>query len=81
MPGRPGRPVRAGPLHRVGDGLQHPFKIWKRYGFNGGTADPCLIAWPAGLGHGARSGTGEARIKNQPGYDLERQAAAMLARE
>jgi len=26
-----------------------PFKMWKRYELNGGTADPCIISWPAGL--------------------------------
>ena len=26
-----------------------PFKMWKRYEFNGGTADPCIISWPAGI--------------------------------
>jgi len=26
-----------------------PFKMWKRYEFNGGTADPCVISWPAGM--------------------------------
>ncbi len=26
-----------------------PFKMWKRYEFNGGTSDPCIIAWPAGM--------------------------------
>jgi arylsulfatase len=26
-----------------------PFKMWKRYEFNGGTTDPCIISWPAGL--------------------------------
>jgi arylsulfatase len=25
-----------------------PFKMWKRYEFNGGTADPCIISWPNG---------------------------------
>jgi arylsulfatase len=25
-----------------------PFKMWKRYNFNGGTSDPCVISWPAG---------------------------------
>ncbi|HWY89069.1 MAG TPA: arylsulfatase [Solirubrobacteraceae bacterium] len=25
-----------------------PFKMWKRYEFNGGTSDPCVISWPAG---------------------------------
>jgi arylsulfatase len=24
-----------------------PFKMWKRYSFNGGTCDPCIISWPA----------------------------------
>ena len=27
-----------------------PFKMWKRYEFNGGTSDPCIISWPAGDG-------------------------------
>jgi arylsulfatase len=26
-----------------------PFKMWKRYEFNGGTADPCIISWPKGI--------------------------------
>jgi arylsulfatase A-like enzyme len=26
-----------------------PFKMWKRYEFNGGTADPCIMSWPAGI--------------------------------
>jgi arylsulfatase A-like enzyme len=26
-----------------------PFKMWKRYEFNGGTADPCIISWPRGI--------------------------------
>ncbi|MGO4102462.1 arylsulfatase [Leifsonia sp. YAF41] len=26
-----------------------PFKMWKRYEFNGGTSDPCIMSWPAGL--------------------------------
>ena len=26
-----------------------PFKMWKRYEFNGGTCDPCIMSWPAGL--------------------------------
>jgi arylsulfatase A-like enzyme len=25
-----------------------PFKMWKRYEFNGGTSDPCILSWPAG---------------------------------
>jgi arylsulfatase len=26
-----------------------PFKMWKRYEFNGGTADPCIFSWPTGI--------------------------------
>jgi arylsulfatase len=26
-----------------------PFKMWKRYEFNGGICDPCIISWPAGM--------------------------------
>jgi arylsulfatase len=26
-----------------------PFKMWKRYEFNGGTADPCMFSWPNGM--------------------------------
>ncbi|KPM53572.1 arylsulfatase [Frankia sp. R43] len=26
-----------------------PFKMWKRYSFNGGTCDPCIISWQAGI--------------------------------
>ena len=26
-----------------------PFKMWKRYEFNGGTSDPCIISWPEGI--------------------------------
>jgi arylsulfatase len=26
-----------------------PFKMWKRYEFNGGTSDPCIIAWQDGI--------------------------------
>jgi arylsulfatase A-like enzyme len=26
-----------------------PFKLWKRYEFNGGTSDPCIISWPSGI--------------------------------
>jgi arylsulfatase A-like enzyme len=29
-----------------------PFKMWKRYEYNGGTSDPCIIAWPGGKGGG-----------------------------
>ena len=35
-----------------------PFKMWKRYEFNGGTADPCIISWPsATAATAARSAT------------------------
>ncbi len=26
-----------------------PFKMWKRYEFNGGTNDPCIFSWPSGI--------------------------------
>lgn len=26
-----------------------PFKMWKRYTYNGGVCDPCIIHWPAGI--------------------------------
>jgi arylsulfatase len=26
-----------------------PFKMWKRYSFNGGTCDPCIVSWLAGI--------------------------------
>jgi arylsulfatase len=26
-----------------------PFKMWTRYEFNGGTSDPCIMSWPAGM--------------------------------
>jgi arylsulfatase A-like enzyme len=42
-----------------------PFKMWKRYEFNGGTADPCILSWPAGLGHG-----GEVRHQYHHAIDI-----------
>jgi arylsulfatase A-like enzyme len=42
-----------------------PFKMWKRYEFNGGTADPCIISWPSVLGHG-----GEIRHQYHHAIDL-----------
>jgi arylsulfatase A-like enzyme len=42
-----------------------PFKLWKRYEFNGGTADPCILSWPAGLGHG-----GELRHQYHHAIDI-----------
>jgi arylsulfatase len=26
-----------------------PFKMWKRYEFEGGSSDPCIISWPKGI--------------------------------
>ena len=42
-----------------------PFKMWKRYEFNGGTCDPCIIAWPSVLGHG-----GEIREQYHHAIDI-----------
>jgi len=42
-----------------------PFKMWKRYEFNGGTSDPCIIAWPSALGHG-----GEIRHQYHHAVDI-----------
>jgi arylsulfatase A-like enzyme len=42
-----------------------PFKMWKRYEFNGGTADPCIISWPSVLGHG-----GEIRHQYHHAIDI-----------
>jgi arylsulfatase len=42
-----------------------PFKMWKRYEFNGGTADPCIISWPSVLGHG-----GEVRHQYHHAIDI-----------
>ncbi|WP_431220499.1 arylsulfatase [Leifsonia xyli] len=42
-----------------------PFKMWKRYDFNGGTADPCIISWPKVLGH-----SGELREQYHHAVDI-----------
>ncbi len=42
-----------------------PFKMWKRYEFNGGTSDPCIISWPAGM-----SAKGEIREQYHHAIDL-----------
>jgi arylsulfatase A-like enzyme len=42
-----------------------PFKMWKRYEFNGGTADPCIMSWPSVLGHG-----GEVRHQYHHAIDI-----------
>ena len=42
-----------------------PFKMWKRYEFNGGTSDPCIISWPAGI-----KARGELREQYHHAIDL-----------
>ena len=42
-----------------------PFKMWKRYEFNGGTSDPCIISWPSGM-----SSKGEIRTQYHHAIDL-----------
>jgi arylsulfatase len=42
-----------------------PFKMWKRYEFNGGTSDPCVVSWPAGI-----QARGELRHQYHHAIDL-----------
>jgi len=42
-----------------------PFKMWKRYEFNGGTSDPCIVSWPAGI-----KARGEIRSQYHHAIDL-----------
>ncbi|HEY7606083.1 MAG TPA: arylsulfatase, partial [Actinomycetes bacterium] len=42
-----------------------PFKLWKRYEYNGGTSDPCIISWPAGT-----RARGEVRSQYHHAVDL-----------
>ena len=42
-----------------------PFKMWKRYEFNGGTSDPCIVSWPAGM-----KARGELRAQYHHAIDL-----------
>jgi arylsulfatase A-like enzyme len=42
-----------------------PFKMWKRYEFNGGTSDPCMVSWPAGI-----AAKGEIRHQYHHAIDL-----------
>jgi arylsulfatase len=44
-----------------------PFKMWKRYEFNGGTSDPCVISWPRSAGRGGR---GELRHQYHHAVDI-----------
>ena len=45
-----------------------PFKMWKRYEFNGGTADPCIISWPTATAGPA--GQGELRHQYHHAIDI-----------
>jgi len=48
-----------------------PFKMWKRYEFNGGTADPCIISWPpAAAGKDEAAGKGELRHQYHHAIDI-----------
>jgi arylsulfatase A-like enzyme len=51
-----------------------PFKMWKRYEFNGGTSDPCIISWPSVLGHG-----GEIRHQYHHAIDIVPTVLDLLA--
>jgi arylsulfatase len=42
-----------------------PFKMWKRYEFEGGTSDACIIAWPKGI-----KARGELRHQYHHAIDL-----------
>ena len=42
-----------------------PFKMWKRYEFNGGTSDPCIVSWPAGI-----KAKGEIRAQYHHAIDI-----------
>ena len=42
-----------------------PFKMWKRYEYNGGTSDACIISWPTGT-----KAKGEMRTQYHHAIDL-----------
>lgn len=42
-----------------------PFKMWKRYEYNGGSCDPCIVSWPAGM-----SARGELREQYHHAIDI-----------
>ena len=42
-----------------------PFKMWKRYEFNGGTSDPCIVSWPAN-----KAAAGQIRDQYHHAVDL-----------
>ena len=56
-----------------------PFKMWKRYEFNGGTSDPCIISWPKGIG-GARRDPRPVPPRDRPRPDGPRRARRRAAR-
>ena len=45
-----------------------PFKMWKRYEFNGGTADPCIISWPSATSRCHRPGRAAAPVPSCDRY-------------
>ena len=47
-----------------------PFKMWKRYEFNGGTADPCIISWPSSRATAEATGKGELRHQYHHAIDI-----------
>ena len=50
-----------------------PFKMWKRYEFNGGTADPCIISWP---GNKAAAGQIRDAVPPRGGHRADRAGLA-----
>jgi len=42
-----------------------PFKMWKRYEFEGGVSDPCIISWPKGI-----KAAGEVREQYHHAVDI-----------
>jgi arylsulfatase A-like enzyme len=42
-----------------------PYKMWKRYEFNGGSCDPCIVSWPNGI-----KAAGEIRTQYHHAIDL-----------
>ena len=57
-----------------------PFKMWKRYEFNGGTADPCIISL-AGRHAAARRDPGAVPPRGRPGADRAGRAGGRGARD
>jgi arylsulfatase A-like enzyme len=45
-----------------------PSKMWKRYNFEGGVADPMIVSWPKGI----TSGTGKLRSQFVHATDVAR---------